>query len=59
MDLLIVLCVIAFFIAIFCKPIRKAIGLLLVILGIFECLSGIGMIIGIPSIVIGGIFLFA
>jgi len=46
-------------IAIAIKPIRKAIGLLLVILGTLECLTGIGLIIGIPSILIGGILLFA
>ncbi len=40
------------------KPIRKAVGLLLVILGILASLTGIGLIIGIPMILIGGILLF-
>jgi hypothetical protein len=40
------------------KPIRKAIGLLLVILGGLACMTVIGAIIGIPMIIVGGIFLF-
>lgn len=45
--------------AIAVKPIRKALGLLFIILGILECLTGIGLIIGVPSVFIGGILLFA
>lgn len=41
------------------KPIRKAVGLLLIILGVLECLSCIGMIIGVPSIIVGGVFIFS
>jgi hypothetical protein len=41
------------------KPVRKAVGLLLVILGTLASLTGIGLIIGIPMILIGGILLFA
>ena len=48
-----------FIVAIAIKPIRKAIGLLLVILGILACLSGIGLIIGIPAVLVGGILLFS
>jgi hypothetical protein len=44
--------------ALFVKPIRKTIGLLLVILGGIFCLSFVGAIFGIPAIVIGGILLF-
>jgi hypothetical protein len=40
------------------KPIRKTIGLLLVILGGLVCLTVVGIIIGIPMIIIGGLFLF-
>jgi hypothetical protein len=40
------------------KPLRKAIGLLLVILGTLASLTGIGIIIGIPMILVGGILLF-
>jgi F420-0:gamma-glutamyl ligase-like protein len=40
------------------KPIRKAVGLLIVLLGILASLTGIGLIIGIPMILIGGILLF-
>jgi hypothetical protein len=41
------------------EPFRKAIGLLLIILGILESVSCVFLIIGIPSIFIGGIFLFS
>lgn len=37
------------------QPIRKGIGLTLVILGIMECLTIVGIIIGLPTILIGGI----
>ena len=40
------------------KPLRKSLGLLLVILGAIASLTGIGIIIGIPMIVVGGILLF-
>ena len=40
------------------KALRKTVGLLLVILGGLACLTVIGLIIGIPMIIIGGLFLF-
>lgn len=40
------------------KPLRKAIGLLLVILGFISCFTIVGMIIGIPLILIGGVLIF-
>ncbi len=40
------------------KPLRKTIGLLLVILGGLVSLTVIGLILGIPMIIIGGLFLF-
>jgi hypothetical protein len=40
------------------KPIRKTIGLLLVILGGLACITVIGLIVGIPMIIVGGLFLF-
>lgn len=40
------------------KPIRKTIGLLLVILGTIACLTFIGIVIGVPAIIVGGLFLF-
>ena len=42
----------------FVNALRKATGLLLVILGIITCLTGIGMIVGVPLIFVGGILLF-
>jgi len=46
-------------VALMVKPVRKAIGLLLIILGILASLGlGIGLIVGIPMILIGGILLF-
>jgi hypothetical protein len=40
------------------KPLRKAIGLLLVIVGAILCLSLIGLILGVPMILAGGLLLF-
>jgi hypothetical protein len=40
------------------KPLRKTIGLLLVILGSIACFTIIGLVLGVPMIIIGGIFLF-
>jgi hypothetical protein len=40
------------------KPLRKAIGLLLVIIGAILCLSLIGLILGVPMILAGGLLLF-
>ena len=40
------------------KPSRKAIGLMNIIIGAIISLTGIGLIVGIPLIFIGGIFLF-
>lgn len=44
--------------AIACKPTRKALGVVLCFLGLLECLSGIGLIIGVPSIFFGAVLLF-
>jgi hypothetical protein len=40
------------------KPLRKAIGLLLVILGVLVSLTVVGLVVGIPMILIGGVLLF-
>ena len=40
------------------KPLRKAIGLLLVIVGAILCLSLIGLILGVPMILAGGLLFF-
>ena len=40
------------------KPLRKTMGLLLVILGAIACLTFFGLIIGVPMIIVGGILLF-
>jgi hypothetical protein len=44
--------------AIVVRPIRKTIGLLLVIIGGIICFTFIGMVIGIPMIIVGGLLLF-
>ena len=44
--------------ALFFKPLRKTIGLLLVILGALICMTFIGVVIGIPMIIVGGLMLF-
>ena len=44
--------------ALLIKPLRKAIGLLIVLLGFIACLTFWGAIVGIPMILVGGILLF-
>ncbi|MFH1428016.1 MAG: DUF5362 family protein [Patescibacteria group bacterium] len=44
--------------ALYFKPLRKTIGLLLIILGALACMTVIGLIFGIPMIIVGGLFLF-
>ncbi|MDP3963935.1 MAG: DUF5362 family protein [bacterium] len=62
MNILIVITILVFITlaiaALSYKPIRKTIGLLLVVLGGLACLTVIGLVIGIPMIVVGGLFLF-
>lgn len=58
-ELLLVLFGLLLVLGVFCELFRKAIGLLLVIFGFIECLTIAGLIIGVPSILIGGAFLFA
>lgn len=41
------------------KTIRKTLGLLLAILGGVASFSGIGVIIGVPMIIIGGLLIFS
>jgi hypothetical protein len=41
------------------RPIRKAVGLVLVVLGILASTTGIGLILGISMILVGGVLLFA
>ena len=40
------------------RPLRKSIGLCMIIVGTIVSLTGIGIIIGIPMIVLGGVFFF-
>lgn len=40
------------------KPMRKTTGLLLVILGALACMTVVGVVVGIPMIITGGLFLF-
>lgn len=58
MDPTLVLILIVFFLPLFWKPTRKAVGLLNIIVGTVLTLTGIGAVIGIPMILIGGICLF-
>lgn len=57
-GVIVAIIIIAIVIALSFKPLRKTIGLLLVILGFLACLSFIGIIFGIPLIIIGGLLLF-
>jgi hypothetical protein len=45
-------------VAFYFRPIRKTIGLLMVILGGILCLTFVGAIVGIPAIILGGLLLF-
>jgi hypothetical protein len=60
MTLTSVLCIAAALVAIamIIRAVRKAIGLLLVVLGVFACFTGIGFLIGAPLILVGGVLLF-
>ena len=40
------------------EPSRKAIGLLNIVLGTIISLTGVGILIGVPMIIFGGICLF-
>ena len=44
--------------ALYFRPLRKTIGLLLVILGGLISLTVVGLIVGIPAIIVGGLLLF-
>ena len=46
-----------FILALLCKPTRKALGVVLCLLGLIECLSGIFILVGLPTIFIGVILL--
>lgn len=49
---------ILFVLGIFIRPIRKAMGLCIIIVGCLISMTGIGIILGLPMIFIGAIFLF-
>jgi len=57
MEFLIGFLSILLFLLIF-KPIRKAISLCTIIVGVIFTLTGLGAIVGIPIILIGGVFIF-
>ena len=51
--------VVLLMVAILFKPLRKTIGLLLVVLGAIACASIFGLVIGVPLILVGGLLLFS
>ena len=51
--------VILLMVAVLFKPLRKTIGLLLVVLGSIACATIFGLVVGIPLILIGGLLLFS
>ncbi len=53
-----VLILVSIYLAFAVRPIRKAIGLVLVIVGTIFSLTGVGLIIGVPMIFVGGLMLF-
>ena len=46
-----------FVLAIACKPTRKALGVVICLLGVIECFSGIFILIGLPTIFVGVVLL--
>lgn len=59
MDIFGIILIAGIILAIVFPAFRKALGLLFVILGVIASFSLIGLVIGIPMILIGGIMLFA
>jgi len=59
MEIFLIGLIAMFVLAILCKPVRKAVGLVLVISGIISCFSIIFLVPGLISIFLGGIFLFS
>jgi len=57
-TMVLVIAGVLFVLALAVKPLRKTIGLINIIFGIFACLTGIGIIIGLPMIIFGGILMF-
>jgi hypothetical protein len=57
MDIAVFLCLILI-LPLFWAPTRKAFGLVNVIVGTLLCLTGIGIVVGIPMILVGGVCLF-
>jgi len=54
----IALFIIFIILAICFKPLRKAFGLALVVIGIIECISGVFILLGVTTLIVGGLFLF-
>ncbi len=57
-GLTVLIAILLVIIALKIKAIRKAAGLVLVIIGTIVSFTGIGMLIGVPMIFVGGILLF-
>jgi hypothetical protein len=57
-HLMIILILAIILIVLTVRPLRKTCGLLLIIIGFICCLSLIGIVIGIPLIIAGGLLLF-
>ena len=59
MEALIVMAIAFCVLGLLCKPVRKTFGLIAFVGGLFISLTGLGIIIGLPSMVVGGIMLFS
>lgn len=59
MEIFVAICLLSLLLVLIFPAFRKALGLLLIILGVIASLHLIGLVIGIPMILIGGILLFA
>ena len=58
LTIVVIAAAVMFILALAVKPLRKAIALVMLILGGIVCLTGIGIIIGVPMILVGGVLLF-
>jgi len=49
--------ILLFVLAVSYKPTRKALGVVICLLGLIECLSGIFILVGLPTVFIGVVLL--
>ena len=58
MGMMMFLAAILFILALAIPPLRKTMGLLLAVLGVLGCITGVGIVVGIPMLLVGGLLMF-